>query len=274
MSRLCLFLLAVALVQPPPLYRFTISIADARGRAVTDLTPAEIAVSIGGAERAATVLEADPRPLSIVVIADGADSTESLNVRAALKEVVRRLRGGPGSEDVRVALMLGEQGARVPVLEPAQAAVADHDRRIARFFFAPDTAPPADTLSAAADALSKEEGRRRAILIMSVNRRDPSTQSFAHVVSGVRRADVTLAAIETGSGRDQSLWMIQSAVGGRYERVGDVAAFSSVAPRLAGALMSAYQVSFPSAEPATAALKVKIKGRDRLTIIAPSWVLR
>ena len=273
MTRLLLVVLAGALAQPAPqLYRLTMSVADSRGRAVTGLAPSDVVVTAGDTDLTPSALDADPRPLSIVVIADGAETTEALNVRAALAGVLRRLR--EGGADVRIGLMIGEQGAQAPVLENAQAAAADHDRRVSRFFRAPDTAPPADTVYSAAVALAKEEGRRKAILIMSVNRRDPSTQSFANVVTALHGADVSLAAVETGDGRDQSLWMIQSAAGGRFERIGDVAAFSSVAPRLAGALMSAYQVTFAASATGTGRVKVDVKGRGRLTIIAPSWALR
>ena len=271
-----LLLLGLALpvgAQPAPqLYRLTMSVADSRGRAVTGLAPSDVVITVGDVDRAPTALEVDPRPLSIVVIADGVEPTEALNVRAALAGVVKRFRAG--GADVRVGLMLGEEGARAPVLEDAQTAAADHDRRVSRFFTAPDTAPPADTIMGASQALAREEGRRKAVLILSVNRRGVSTQSFAAVVSAMRRADITLAAVETGDGRDQSLWLIQSALGGRYERVGDSAAFDSVAARLAGTLLSAYQVTFSAGESGNRPLKVQVKGHGRVTVIAPAWGMR
>lgn len=254
------------------LFRLTMSVGDSRGRAVAGLAPADVVITVGDVDRAATALEVDPRPLSIVVIADGVEPTEALNVRAALAGVLKRLRAG--GADVRVGLMLGEEGARAPLLEGAQAAASDHDRRVSRFFSAPETAPPADTIMGASQALAREEGRRKAVLLMSVNRRGASTQSFAAVVSAMRRVDIALAAVETGDGRDQSLWLIHNALGGRYERVGDVAAFDSVAARLAGTLLSAYQVTFPAAESSNRALKVQVKGHGRVTVIAPAWAMR
>jgi hypothetical protein len=254
------------------MFRVTMSVADSRGLVLTNLTPADVVITVGDVDGVATALEVDPRPLSIVVIADGVEPTEALNVRAALAGVLKRLRAGGG--DVRVGLMLGEEGARPPLLEDAQAATADHNRRVSRFFSSPDTAPPADTIMGAAQALAREEGRRKAVLVLSVNRRGGSTQSFAAVVSAVRLSGIALAAVEAGDGRDQSLWLIHSAVGGRYERVGDVAAFDLVAARLAGALTSAYQVTFGAAASGNPSLKVQVKGRGRVTVIAPAWAVR
>lgn len=273
MPRLLLLVLACALAQPTPqLYRLTMSVADSRGRALTGLVPADVVVTVGDVDRTAATLEVDPRPLSVVVIADGVEPTEALNVRAALAGVVKRFRAG--GADVRVGLMLGEEGARAPLLEGAQAAASSHDRRVSRFFSAPDTAPPVDTIMGASQALVREEGRRKAVLLMSVNRRGASTQSFASVVSAMRRADIALVAVETGNGPDQSLWLIHNALGGRFERVGDVAAFDSVAARLAGTLLSAYQVTFSADESSNRALKVQVKGHGRVTVIAPAWATR
>jgi hypothetical protein len=273
MSRLLLLSLVCALAQPAPsLYRLTISVADGRGRALTGLVASDVVVTVGDVERAATGLEPDPRPLSIVVIADGVEPTEALNVRVALTGVLRRLRAG--GADVRIGLMLGEEGARAPTLEGAQAAASDHDRRVSRFFSTPETAPPADTILGASQALAREEGRRKAVLVMSINRRGASTQSFAAVVSAMRRADIALVAVETGDGPDQSLWLIHNALGGRFERIGDAAAFDSVAARLAGALMSAYQVTFSAGESGNRPLKVQVKGHGRVTVIAPAWGMR
>ena len=273
MSRLLLLVLAGALAQPAPqLYRLTMSAADSRGRAVTGLAASDVVITIGDVERAATGLDVDSRPLSVVVIADGVEPTEALSVRVALAGVLRRLRAG--GADVRVGLMLGEEGARAPLLEGAQAAAPDHDRRVSRFFSTPETAPPGDTIMGAAQSLAREEGRRKAVLVMSVNRRGGSTQSFAAVVSAMRRADIALVAVETGDGPDQSLWMIHSALGGRFERIGDAAAFDSVAARLAGTLLSAYQVTFSAGESVNRPLKVQVKGHGRVTVIAPAWGLR
>jgi len=273
-----LLILCLALplgAQSPPgtsMFRVTMSVADSQGRALTDLSPADVVLTVGDVDSVATALEVDPRPLSVVVIADGVEPTEALNVRAALAGVLKRLRSGGG--DVRVGLMIGEEGARPPLLEDAQAAASDHNRRVSRFFSTPETAPPADTIMGAAQALAREEGRRKAVLVLSVNRRGGSTQSFAAVVSAVRLSGIALAAVETGDGRDQSLWLIHNAVGGRYERVGDVGAFDSVAARLAGALTSAYQVTFAAAASGNPSLKVQVKGRGRVTVIAPAWAVR
>jgi hypothetical protein len=233
---------------------------------------ADITVKVGEADRVPTKVEPDPRPLSVVVIIDGIEPTEVLEARAALASVLRRLRGS--GEDVRIGLILGDQGARIPQLEQAQVAAADHDRRVARLFQAPQTAPPSDTIMAGVEALAREEGRRKAVLVLSVNRRDSVAQSFEPLIAAMRRADVALAAVETGRGRDQSLWLIHSAVGGRYERVSDVSAHSSVATRLAGALMSAYRVTFAAAESGSSTLQVQLNGRARLTVIAPAWAVR
>lgn len=266
--------LAVSAVRPHAqanarVYHATVSVADTRGNAVRDLAADDFVVSVGDVVRPATRVDLDTRPLSVVVIIDGVESTEVLQARAALAAVLRQFRRG--GADVRIGLILGDEGASVPVLRDAQDAVTEQDRRVSRFFQAPQTAPPADTLAAAAAALRKEEGRRRAVVLMSVNRRGAAAQYLGDLVTDLRRAEVVLAAVETGRGQDQSLWLIQNAVGGVYERVSDVAALAMVGSRLAGGLMSAYQVAFSAAETTNQPLRITVKGRRGLIVIVPSW---
>lgn len=255
-----------------PQYRVTVSVADDRGNPVTGLTAADFVVTVGDVARSATGGDVDPRPLSIVVIVDGAEPTEALQVRAALTSVLRQLRRG--GADVRIGMILGDEGAKVPIMQDAQIAAVEHDRRARRFFQAPLTAPPFDTIGAAVDALRREEGRRRAVLLLSVNRRPAAHQYLEDLVTALRRADVTLAVVETGRGRDQSVWMMHNVVGGFFARGSEVTALASVGSRLAGGLTAAYEVSFVAAEATNLPMRVTVKGRDRLTVIAPSWAIR
>jgi hypothetical protein len=268
-----------------PLYRATVSVVDNRGNPVKGLTADDFVVTIGDVPRGASSVDVDPRPLSIVVIVDGTEVSEVLQVRGALTAVLKQLRRG--GADVRIGLILGEEGAREPRLENAQSAASDHDRRASRFFQAPQTAPPFDTIEASVAALQKEEGRRRAVLLLSVNRRLSKHQYLEGLVTAVRRADITLAIVETGlathvasavgatsRSQDQSVWLIHTAVGGVYVRGIDASALGPMGSRLAGGLTSAYQVTFAASETTDLPMKVTVKGRDRLTVIAPSWALR
>lgn len=255
-----------------PQYRVTVSVVDNRGAAVSGLAAGDFVVTVGDVARGATSVEADPRPLSIVVILDGTESSEVLQARSALAAVLKQLRRG--GADVRIGLILGEEGARVPLMQDAQSAAAEHDRRVSRFFQAPQTAPPFDTIGAAVKALENEEGRRRAVLLLSVNRRASSHMVLDGLVNEIRRRDVTLAVVESGRAPDQSVWLIHNAVGGFYARGSDVAVLASMGGRVAGGLMAAYQVTFAAAETADLPMRVTVKGRDRLTVIAPSWAMR
>jgi hypothetical protein len=170
-----------------------------------------------------------------------------------------------------VGLILGDEGARVPELKDAVLAGAEHNRRVSQFFRAPQTQPPPDTLRAATAALAHEEDRRRVILMLSVNRRAGTEQYLEEVVQEMHRANVILGAVETGRGSDQALWLIHNTVGGHYERVGDVAALSLAGGRLARTFMSAYQVTFDVAGAARVPVRIELKGRKNLTVIAPSW---
>lgn len=258
--------------QTTPSYRVTVSVADIRGNAVTGLTAADFVITVGDVARGATSVDVDSRPLSIVVIVDGTESSEVLHVRSALASVFKQLRRG--GADVRLGLILGDEGARVPAMQDAQASAREHDRRASRFFQAPQTAPPFDTIGAAVEALKGEEGRRRAVLLLSVNRRPSRHQVLDGLVNELRRAEVTLAVVETGRGQDQSVWLTHNAVGGFYARGSDVTVLASLGARLAGGLLAAYQVAFAATEAADAPMRVTVKGRDRLTIIAPSWAIR
>lgn len=255
-----------------PLYRATVSVVDNRGNPVTGLTADDFIVTVGDVARGATSVEVDPRPLSIVVIVDGTEVSEVLQVRSAISSVLKQLRRG--GDDVRIGMILGEEGARVPLMQDAQLSAADHDRRASRFIQAPQTAPPFDTIEAAVGALQKEEGRRRAVLLLSVNRRASKHQVLEGLVSALRRADILLAVVETGRSQEQSVWLIHTAVGGIYVRGIDASALSPLGTRLAGGLRAAYQVTFAATETTDLPMRVTVKGRDRLTVIAPAWAMR
>lgn len=254
-----------------PLYRVTVSVTDNRGNPVTGLTAADFVVTVGDVARGATHVDVDSRPLSIVVIVDGTVPDEAFQVRSALASVLKQLRRG--GAPVRIGLILGDEGARVPVMQDARTSAAEHDRRAARFFMAPQTAPPVDTIGAALEALRMEEDRRRAVLLLSVNRRALTHVYLEDLVTALRRADVTLAVVESIRGPDQSVWMLHNRVGGFYAR-GDVPVLATMGSRLAGGLTAAYQVTFPAAEATSLPMRVTVKGRDRLTVIAPSWAIR
>jgi hypothetical protein len=139
---------------------------------------------------------------------------------------------------------------------------------------APQTAPPKDTIGAAVEALRREEDRRRAVLFLSVNRRQLTHVYLEDLVTALRAADVTLAVVESTRGPDQTVWMLHQRVGGFYSGTGDVPVLGTMGSRLAGGLTAAYQVTFPAAESTDLPMRVAVKGRDRLTVIAPSWARR
>jgi hypothetical protein len=255
-----------------PQFRVTTSVVDNRGNPVMGLRASDFVVTVGDVARGATQVEVDTRPLSIVVIVDGTAPSEAFQIRSALASVLKQLRRG--GAPVRIGLIIGEEGARVPVMQDAQESVADHNRRVSRFFMAAQTATPVDTIGAAVEALRKEEGRRRAVLFLSVNRR-PSTHVYLEdLVKALRGADVTLAVVESVRGPDQSVWMLHNRVNGFYSWTGDVPVLASMGSRLAGGLTAAYQVTFPAAESTDLPMRVTVKGRSGLTVIAPSWALR
>jgi len=254
---------------PASPFQMSASVSDSRGRPVKDLTAADFTVKVGASELKAVSAVLDTRPVSIVLIMDGVESTEVLDARAALTEVLKQFRSM--AEGVRVGMILGDAGATVPEMQDANAAAAEHNRRVSVFFQAPQTAPPIDTLRAATEALMKEENRRRVILVLSLNRRTASQQYLGDVANALGGADILLGSVETGRGSDQSLWLIHDAVGGRHERVGDVASLALAGGRLARALLSSYQVTFESAEPLTVRPRIEVKTRKGLTVIAPAW---
>ena len=255
-----------------PQFRVTTSVVDNRGNPVTGLRAGDFEVTVGDVTRGATQVEVDTRPLSIVVIVDGTAPSEAFQIRSALAAVLKQLRRG--GAPVRIGLIIGEEGARVPVMEDAQTSIADHNRRVSRFFMAAQTATPVDTIGAAVAALRKEEGRRRAVLFLSVNRR-PSTHVYLDdLATALRGADVTLAVVESVRGPDQSVWLLHNRVRGFYSGTGDVPVLASMGSRLAGGLTAAYQVTFPAAESTDLPMRVTVKGRNGLTVIAPSWALR
>jgi hypothetical protein len=253
-------------------YTVTVSVSEGRGQAVAGLTPADFIVRLGDTVQPVTAVAVDPRPLAIVIMVDGMEASEALQMRAALTGVMKRLRETPGT---RVGLMLGERGATAPKIVDAVEGADELNRRISRFFRAEVTAPPQDLLAGAAEALSREETHRRVAVVLSVNRRTDRVPIPLTLIPALRNANVTLVALEAngirGNTPDPALRLIQSAVGGRFEQVSDVTAFEASALRTVSSLMSAYLVQFTLTEPANGGLEVAVKNRPRATVIAPAW---
>jgi len=256
-------------------YTVTASVSEGRGQSVEGLTPADFVVRLGDTVQPVTAVSLDPRPVAMVIMVDGMESSEALQMRAALTGVMKRLRQAPGT---RVGLMLGERGATAPKIVDAVEGADELNRRISRFFRAEVTAPPQDLLAGAAEALSREETHRRVAVVLSVNRRTDRVPIPLTLVPALRNANVTLVALEAngirGNTPDPALRLIQTTVGGRFEQVSDVTAFESSALRIVSSLMSAYLVQFTLTEPANGSLNVAVKNRPRATVIAPAWASR
>ncbi len=253
-------------------YTVTVSVSEGRGQTVAGLTPADFVVRLGDTHQTVTSVAVDPRPVAMVIVVDGVESNEALQMRATLTGVMKRLRETPGT---RVGLMLGERGATAPKIVDAVEGADELNRRISRFFRAEVTAPPQDLLAGAAEALSREETHRRVAVVLSVNRRTDRVQIPVTLIPAVRNANVTLVALETSAVRgntpDPALRLIQSAVGGRFEQVSDITAFESSALRIVSTLLSAYLVQFTLTEPANGGLDVAVNNRPRAIVIAPAW---
>ena len=253
-------------------YTVTASVSEGRGETVTGLTPADFEVRLGDTVQPVTAVAVDPRPVAMVIMVDGMESSEALQMRATLTGVMKRLRGTPGT---RVGLMLGERGATAPKMVDAIEGADELNRRISRFFRAEVTAPPQDLLAGAAEALSREETHRRVAVVLSVNRRTDRVPIPLTLIPALRNANVTLVALEAngirGNNPDPALRLIQTTVGGRFEQVSDVTAFESSALRVVSTLLSAYQVQFTLTEPANGGLDVAVRNRPRATVIAPAW---
>jgi hypothetical protein len=253
-------------------YVVSASVSEGRGLAVAGLTAADFEVRLGDTVQPVTAVAADPRPVAMVIMVDGMESGDALQIRAALTAVMKRLRETPGT---RVGLMLGDRGATAPTMVDAVEGADELNRRISRFFRAEVTAPPQDLLAGAVDALRREETHRRVAVVLSVNRRTDRVPIPATLIPALRNADVTLVALEAngvrGNTPDPALRLIQSAVGGRFEQASDITAFESSALRVVSSLMHAYLVTFTLTEPANGGLQVSVRNRPRATVIAPAW---
>lgn len=258
--------------QSPPSYTVTASVSEGRGQAVAGLAPADFLVRLGDTLQPVTAVALDPRPVAMVIMVDGVESSEALQMRATLTGVMKRLREAPGT---RVGLMLGERGATAPTLVDAVEGADELNRRISRFFRAEVTAPPQDLLAGAVAALAREETHRRVAVVLSVNRRTDRVQIPVTLIPALRNANVTLVALEAngvrGNTPDPALRLIQSAVGGRFEQASDITAFEASALRIVSSLMQAYLVTFTLTEPANGGLQVTMRNRPRATVIAPAW---
>lgn len=254
------------------IYTVSASVSEGRGQLVAGLIPADFDVRLGDTVQPVTAVALDPRPVAIVIMVDGMESSEALQMRSTLTGILKRLREAPGT---RVGLMLGERGATAPKMVDAIEGADELNQRISRFFRAEVTAPPQDLLAGAAEALAREETHRRVAVVLSVNRRTDRVPIPQTLVPALRNANVTLVAMEAngirGNTPDPALRLIQNSVGGRFEQVADGTAFESSALRIVSSLMSAYLVQFTLTDPANGGLSVAVKNRPRATVIAPAW---
>lgn len=256
----------------PQARRMFVTVTDANGTPVKDLSAADLVVRVEG--RDATVISVTPAadPLSVVVVTEGFSRSLISDARATLRAIVTAVRAQ--HPDSRVGLMVGD-GATAPSMRRVADQAADLDREVSRFFESSPNTPLLDGLLVATQTLAVESSRRRVILALVLGGSGDSTLTPVRIARAVREADAALWVIEIGgAGRTlgasegRVLSEVSKASGGRHDS-SSLAALASKARHAVEVIGAQYVVTFE----APVAGEVSMVGvrRSGLTVYAPAW---
>lgn len=167
----------------------TASVANSNGLPVRDLTAADFAITVNGAEVAVERAETDTRPLSLIAIADGLWTDETIQARAAMTNVATALmRYEPSS----MFGIMAAEGAEAP----SMMRVSDlaWKRTVDRFIQSGRSAPLLESITMASHTLEHHAGRR--VVLVITHRWTPTAISPQAVRDALKRADAELWVLD------------------------------------------------------------------------------
>jgi hypothetical protein len=234
-------------------------VLDKKGHPVTDLKPEEFVVAENGSERAVTRAELDARPLKIALLLDTSSqmgTTYNADVVPAALSFLKRLPQGATfsvwSTSDRPKVIVSE-GTDLKTTE-------DKLRNLA----AVGNNAAVDTLVAASQEVSKAEGHRSAVvLVSSATMGDISTDLQSLLPKASLKP--TYIAVEVIQGdRDarleDALSLLATRTGGFHERVFSTMAIEAQLRRALDVVGSLYRIAWkPGMDPRQAKIVVKVK---------------
>jgi hypothetical protein len=259
--------LAASAAEPRPL---ALAVTDAEGRFVADLRADEVRVLENGEPRELAGFERDERPLAAFLVLDtstGAARVFRTQAYDAVWAFVSRLPAGS-------KCTLWTTGDRPRKLGALDGERKDVDKKVGQGFALEGPNALMDTLVEASSALTRESGRRRALVVLSGWGAGHTSYTPADVATRARKPGAPVFALMYGEGEAASagplggdtprdapnltivgpadheriLSRLAQGTGGRFERVPSALGAASAFEAMAGDLGGQYRLRYLQGE--------------------------
>jgi hypothetical protein len=256
-----------------------VSVVDANGRPVTDLTAAEFAIREDNVMREVVAVKRATQPLYIQILADttkqsGAVGMMSRNDTAGgASELIRDIRSSLTSLVKYVSEAAPE--AQMALMEFGQAAIpvvnftnktADLEKGVTRLFPKPDAASVLlEAMISANKELEKKPSPRKAIIVLNIEPGDEqSREQPKEILESFRKSGASLWAVSVQRGelknptRDLILNNLTKITGGRREFIVGQSAIENWLKVFADALLAQYELTYKRPDAKTPASQVLV----------------
>ena len=270
-----LFVSSLLAAQPPTLpdqLVLSVVVTDKKGKAVVDLTPAEVTVKEGSASLPVTRLEPDTRPLEVALVLDTSGnigSTYASDVVPAVLEFIKRLPQGS-----RYGIWTTSDRPKVLVELGAGSDLKATEERLRSTPTLGNNAA-VETLVLASQEAAKAEGRRSAVvLVTSATMGDVRADVQALLPQASTRP--TYIAVEFVQGGGQGDARLEDAIkflvgrtAGSHERVFSSMAIDTQLRKAIDLLGAQYRVAWkPQTDPRQTKIEVKVSRKDTKVVQA------
>ena len=255
-----------------------LSVVDASGKPVKDLTAAQFRLLEDGTEREVTDAKQSTQPLSIALLADTTKGAEEVvqEIRAAFIAFVKEIASGtPGSE---IALM--EFGQASMTITNFTKNTEDLEKSIARLFPKRDAASVLlEALVDASNNLAKRPSPRRAIVVLNIEPSDEqSSEQPAKIQESLKKSGASLWAVSLQRGplknpkRDVVLNVLTQATGGRREFIVGQSAAEGLLKTYANALSGQYELTYKRPANVRSAKEIRVGAvGENIKVFAPAF---